>query len=277
MDVLKGIDCSAWNGQINWELVKNSGISFCFIKACEGITVIDKCFAENFKNAKQAGLQVGLYHYGHCNLNPQQSATFFANAVNSLGLGYGDLPLILDIEVTDNSTDVDGWAMSFLDALHNITGHQVGIYSGEWFASTYLKNTMIKYPWTFIAKYSTQAPSIKWSVWQETQTGTVPGISGNVDIDELLSTQIHEAVTYDISQVVVKDKLFDSIVSNNNVYVNWGALNELGTQHTYKGNGVMNINGKDVQGIVYKGDTYLLWSDLGTGLKAEKVNWFITN
>src|SRR5262249_22791906 len=60
---LKGIDVSNYQGKIDWQAVKKSGVVFAFAKATEGVDFVDKSFAANFKAMKAAGIIRGAYHF----------------------------------------------------------------------------------------------------------------------------------------------------------------------------------------------------------------------
>ena len=65
--MIKGIDVSKWQGNINFQKVKDSGISFVIIRAGYGnlTSQKDKCFEENYRKAKAAGFDVGAYWYSY--------------------------------------------------------------------------------------------------------------------------------------------------------------------------------------------------------------------
>ena len=65
--MIKGIDVSTWQGNIDFAKVKASGIDFVIIRAGYGreITQKDNCFERNYENAKAAGLDVGAYWYSY--------------------------------------------------------------------------------------------------------------------------------------------------------------------------------------------------------------------
>lgn len=61
--IYQGIDVSRWQGNINFSLVKKSGISIVYIKSSEGRSYIDPYFEKNYSESKANGLKVGFYHY----------------------------------------------------------------------------------------------------------------------------------------------------------------------------------------------------------------------
>ncbi|WJJ55347.1 hypothetical protein QB910_000103 [Dabrowskivirus KKP3916] len=273
------IDVSHYQGTVNMAKVHSAGIKDIGIKVSEGLTIIDPSWQTYYKDAEANGMNTMLYHFGHPSEDPIKQAEFFYNTAKALGLG--ELPMILDIETNDNNTkiDVDSWSIQFLDHLLSISNHDVGVYSSEWFATTYLPKTLAKYSFHWIAKYSTVAPTLKYAIWQKSQTGHVDGINTPVDIDEGVDSLLADAVTQTeetLFNVVVKDSVYSAFLVNGTTYVLWTALNEYGTPHTYKGNGLMTVNGVDVQGVVYQGDTYLPWTALAENIKPTAVKFLFT-
>lgn len=61
--IYQGIDVSRWQGNINFSLVKNSGINIVYIKSSEGLSYIDPYFEKNYSESKANGFKVGFYHY----------------------------------------------------------------------------------------------------------------------------------------------------------------------------------------------------------------------
>ena len=62
---IKGIDVSVWQGAIDFNAVRNSGVDFVIIRAGYGTNSKDKYFEENYRKAKAAGLHVGAYWYSY--------------------------------------------------------------------------------------------------------------------------------------------------------------------------------------------------------------------
>ncbi len=77
-------------------------------------------------------------------------------------------------------------------------------------------------------------------------------------------------------KVFVQDRPMKAIAVNNDTYVIWTALNMLGTPYKkLNDSGLFQINGKNVQGVIYNDETYFLYEDLYPGIKYEKV-WSFT-
>ncbi|MFD1674409.1 glycoside hydrolase family 25 protein [Alicyclobacillus fodiniaquatilis] len=282
-----GIDVSAYQGNINWEQVAQANISFAFIKATEGSNITDSKFPTNFPAAKAAGLLRGVY----CYARPGQSsaaiqANYFINTMKSNG-GFGELPPVLDVEDNGGLTNaaLATWIKDWVDLVASAAGKKPMIYTYPNFADTYLEPTLASSIPVWIANYDVSQPAnaagwTSWTFWQYSDTGSIPGINGNVDLDVYAGTVTDlkntyaptpASTTYPIFNVFVLDHPYSAIAVDNVTYVLWTALNTMGTPHVYKGNGVMTVNGKDVQGIVYQGSTYLPWDSLASSVKSEKV------
>lgn len=193
---IAGIDVSNYQGTINWSSVKKAGKVFAVAKATEGTTYTDPQFATNWKNMKAAGIIPGAYHYGHPGTDAVAQAKFFVNTVKAAYGGLsGGLQLVLDIETTDGESPatVSAWIKTFCTEIQTLTGKPAIIYTGFYFWRDDAGNSTNNYNCPlWIASYTT-SPSIPaaWSYytfWQYTDTGSVSGISGNVDLDKFNGT-----------------------------------------------------------------------------------------
>ena len=97
-----GIDVSHHQHLINWDTVAAQSIDFAFMKATEGEELVDKHFGYNWETAKAKGLKRGAYHFFHPTLSSFQQAI---NFINTVPLEYGDLPPVVDFEVTNGATE----------------------------------------------------------------------------------------------------------------------------------------------------------------------------
>jgi lysozyme len=190
---LNGIDVSSYQGTVNWTSVKNAGYSFGFAKATEGTTYTDADFSKNWANMKSAGLIRGAYHYGHPSISATAQAQYFVNAINAAG-GYNDtssLQLVLDLEDNDglSSSEVWTWVQAFMAEIKSLTGKPGIIYTGYYFWVDDVGNpdNNLDCP-LWIADYGVSSPMVPaawstWTFWQYSDSGSVPGVSGDVDLD----------------------------------------------------------------------------------------------
>jgi lysozyme len=183
---IQGFDISNYQGVINWKTFNATPYKFGFCKATEGTTFTDAKFKANYRGIKSAGLIRGAYHYGRPSTDPVTQANFFVNTVQPLS---GDLQLVLDLETTDGKTpaQVRAWTVAFINQLTARTGRPGIIYTGFYFWRDSAGNgTNLNCPlWlaAYVTDPSTLVPAAwsNWSFWQYTSSGTVSGISGNVD------------------------------------------------------------------------------------------------
>lgn len=103
---VRGIDVSAYQGDIDWELLSQQEIDFTFIKATEGSDFQDKLFAYNLENAMKTELQVGAYHFFSYDSQGETQAYNFINTVPKL---EGMLPPVIDIEFYGDKEEKPTW------------------------------------------------------------------------------------------------------------------------------------------------------------------------
>ncbi len=184
----RGIDISEFQGEIDFEEVKRSGIEAVYIRVGAG-EYTDEYFAENYERAKAAGLKTGFYHYVTARSvgEGRRQARFFA----SLAAGREpDMRLAMDFEYFGSLSvsQINAISEAYLDELTALTKKEAVIYSDLSNARDIFSRTLAeKYP-LWAAQYGADEPSAngKWREWvgfQYTDEGRVGGIYGNVDRD----------------------------------------------------------------------------------------------
>ncbi|WP_328800318.1 GH25 family lysozyme [Paenibacillus sp. LX16] len=192
----QGIDVSHYNGNIDWQQVAAAGKTFAFIKATEGTKYQDNQFLVNVQGARDANILVGAYHFLNATTadGARQEAANFVRAIDSAG-GRLDLPPVMDYENNPKGltpVQISEVAHAFLDEMERLTGRQPIVYTGNVFASKFDPTFSMYKLW--VARYSTtQKPTAvpawnSWWAWQYSSTGNVPGIQGQVDLDEYNGT-----------------------------------------------------------------------------------------
>lgn len=190
-----GIDVSKWQGEINWEQVKDSGVEFAIIRMgyqtdYDGDYVLDPYFVANIEGAKRVGLPVGIYFYSYAkNVNQaKEQAEWVRNNLKDYSI---DIGIAFDWESWNsfNTTGMSFYtinkvANTFLDSVIE-TEAEAGRRGFLYGSKTYLEK--IWYPTehdTWLAHYTSETNyQGKYSIWQMCDTGRVNGINGNVDID----------------------------------------------------------------------------------------------
>jgi lysozyme len=182
---LAGIDVSHFQGEVDWRAVAAAGVRFAFIKATEGLADIDPRFAQNWQQSRAAGLLRGAYHFLHPNLDAGQQAAHFLSVVT---LDDDALPPALDVEVTGG---VDPAALTacieaWLGSVEAVLRCKPVVYTDPSFWRQNVGADLGAYP-LWLACYAT-TPDIPatwpgWTFWQHSDSGSVEGIAGPVDLD----------------------------------------------------------------------------------------------
>jgi len=184
--VYDGIDVSSYQGSIDFEQVKASGIDVVYIKAGQGGGIIDPYFAENYEKALDAGMILGFYYY--VTATNTTEATTQAEEFYRLiqGKSFTARPAMDFESFSGLSTDqINAIGLTFMQALQSFSGILPMIYSD---AQTIWSNDFAVYP-LWVSDYdSTDVPADNdiWNYWtgyQYSNTGSVAGVSGNVDLD----------------------------------------------------------------------------------------------
>jgi lysozyme len=201
----QGIDVSHHQGTIDWVKAKASGkVDFAFVKASEGLGYVDPQFKRNAAEANGLNIPVGYYHYAHPETN---SALDEARAFVNVTKGYAaQLPYVLDLEgeASKLSTiDLTAWALAFMREVKRLTGASVMLYTGAYFARDEVGAALGEFP-LWVAHYGATTPLAngtwkEWTVFQYSSSGAVPGIVGNVDMNEY-NGSVSELVGYKLSK-----------------------------------------------------------------------------
>lgn len=159
-------------------------VSFVFIKATEGISMVDKDFSMNWKEAGRSGLKRGAYHFFRSSKDGAAQAELFIRTVGDLR--FRDLPPVLDIETIHRGGSrkkLNEEAIKWLKAIEAHYGKKPTVYAGASFAKDYLSKEITEnYP-VWIAHYEKDQPDFEgWTWWQFTDKAVVKGVPGLVDL-----------------------------------------------------------------------------------------------
>ncbi len=174
----RGIDVSKFQGNINWSKVaKDSTIRFVYIRATEGTTIQDPYYRANVKGARKAGLLVGSYHVYSSKTTAYQQ---MANIRKMVKKTDQDLAPVLDIEGHHAGRLYMERVDKLLELMHNEYGVRPVIYTSERVYKLHFSGKKYSKYHIFIANYRGY-PTTRFTLWQYTETGHCPGISGYVD------------------------------------------------------------------------------------------------
>lgn len=185
----RGIDVSKWNGTINWQKVKQSGIDFAIIREGYGKKSpiqIDKKFKENIEGAKSVGINCGVYHYSYADSidDAVNEAQFCLENIQGYALEY---PVIFDVEdkemlklTTRQRTDI---CRAFCEEIEK-NGYYAMIYANKNWLDNYLYADELLKPFDlWLAQWNINKPYYSCGIWQYSDIGKIDGINGNVDLN----------------------------------------------------------------------------------------------
>lgn len=180
---IHGVDVSHYQGEIDWNKLASQDVRFAYIKATEGSSHVDDKFAVNYKDAQEAGIRVGAYHFFSYD---SAGATQAENFINTVDACEGMMPPVADVEFYGDKNsnppkaeDVRRELGDFLDALEETYGMKPAIYTTEDLHERYIKGYFDEYPLWIRSIWSTPDRDINWTFWQYTDRGRLEGFSGD--------------------------------------------------------------------------------------------------
>ncbi len=192
---VEGIDVSKWQGAIDWDAVAASGVRYAFIRVNHGLDDIDEQFTYNWSEARRVGITRGAYQYFLPGEDAGEQAQLLLDLMGPLE--EGDLPPVLDVEEADGDTpeeirnDIHVW----MEQVEETIGMKPVIYTAKYFwqDGVGMPSDFLAHP-LWVANYEVDCPLIadpwsRWNFWQYTSSGSVSGISGNVDRDVFNGTE----------------------------------------------------------------------------------------
>ncbi len=208
---IRGIDISHYQDRIDWERLRNANVQrvplrFVFVKATEGVSMIDENFSDNFYQARQNDLIRGAYHFFVPDADARKQARFFLKQVH---LEEGDLPPVLDVEKVGrlSSEQLRKAVRTWLEIVEEHYGVKPILYTGASFKKKYLNDSIFnQYPY-WIAHYYVEKPTYEgsWNFWQYTDFGKIDGIQGNVDCN------IFNGSLQDLRKMTISAETLDNI------------------------------------------------------------------
>jgi GH25 family lysozyme M1 (1,4-beta-N-acetylmuramidase) len=226
---LEGLDVSQWQGPIDWAQVAAAGKRFALIRASAGNLTDDTTYATNRAGAKAAGLKVAAYHYANpcfrdgCDKTVRTLDDILGDALSEADHflaratpASGDLLPILDLEAYGQSAwyggaalttdELQAWVSTWLEEVRSTSGVQAMIYVSPNFWTIHMADStafaQAGYKFLWIAHWGVAAPRIPaanwdgngWTFWQYTNFGSVPGVSGRVDLDRYKGSTFDRAL-----------------------------------------------------------------------------------
>lgn len=196
----KGIDVSHFQGNIDWNKVKGN-IDFAILRlgwiGNNNNHTLDTKFETYYNACKSAGIPIGIYVYNYCNSEDtvKSGAEWTVNQLKDKGI---DLPIYIDME--DRSIEnlgkdkLTNICIAFNTVIEN-AGYWAGVYANlNWYTNYLNKDTIKARYTTWVAHYGISQDRYEgqYDMLQYSDTGTISGISGNVDMDIMYRYLINE-------------------------------------------------------------------------------------
>lgn len=183
---IQGVDVSHHQGAIDWRTLAADDVAFAYIKATEGADHVDPRFAFNWREAGDAGLYRGGYHFFTlCQPGARQAANFIAVAPRA----PGSLPPALDLEhmgpcrLGPTMPDVVAEARAFLDRVEAHYGVRPIIYTTREFHDAHLTALEGERFWIRSIGVEPRFRERDWIIWQHHNRGHKRGVSGPIDLN----------------------------------------------------------------------------------------------
>lgn len=195
----QGIDISAWQGNIDWDQVKNC-IEAIIIRAGYGKNNIDQKWVPNAEAVRDSSLDVGAYWFSYAYTADMayMEGCYAANAVKNK-FGDRQIPIAFDLEydsvayaakkgVKIGRAEATLFAIRFLTAVKEF-GYRPMLYTNIDYIRNYFDLGVIRAAipdlLLWVACWGSEPKDYNMAVWQYSSKGSVVGIIGNVDMDEV--------------------------------------------------------------------------------------------
>ncbi len=189
-----GIDVSEWQGDIDYEKVRDAGATFVMIRIGVKLSnreepALDKKFIQNIKNAKEAGLKVGVYLYSKA-LSSEEAIKEAKWIIDVLDGETLDLPIVFDWEIWGNWNsyhmsfhELNKMAYSFIDTVEE-AGYVGMLYGSKFYLENFWEDELFEHIW--LAHYASSTNYEGYMMWQFSNVGRIDGIYGDVDLNVMV-------------------------------------------------------------------------------------------
>lgn len=195
----KGIDVSYAQADIDFNAVKASGIDFVIIRAGargygSGDFIPDKYFDQNIEAASKAGLDIGIYFYTQAVTEEEaiEEAKFVLQKIAEHPNVEITYPIIMDVEgsagyriMSISNEQLNKNVTAFCEVIRQ-AGYYPMVYADQNFGEYKLDFSELPYDYWMACYRNTNTAFALWvpfTMWQYSDSGTVRGISGHVDLD----------------------------------------------------------------------------------------------
>lgn len=189
-----GIDVSEWQGDVDYEAVKEAGATFVMMRI--GVKLdsgeepaLDGQFLNNIVSAKEAGLKVGVYLYSKA-LSSEEAIEEARWVLKQLDGESLDLPIVFDWEIWGNWNsyhmsfhDLNLMAHSFIETVED-EGYEGMLYGSKFYLENFWEDEEFENIW--LAHYASNTSYEGYMMWQFSNVGRINGIYGDVDLNVMV-------------------------------------------------------------------------------------------
>ena len=181
---VQGVDVSHYQGKVDWSKLRQTGISFAFIKATEGSSSVDEQFTDNWRNASETDLCIGAYHFFSFDSPAEDQAALFCETVGGL---KGKLPPVVDVEYYGDKEkhppeeeETIAEIQNMMDILEEKYQVKPILYTTYKVYQRYIRGNFDHYPLWIRNVYYKPGPDLgrDWLFWQYTDTARMEGYHG---------------------------------------------------------------------------------------------------
>lgn len=190
-----GIDVSYWQGDIDWQQVKDAGVEFVMIRvgwrgSVQGVLDIDEYAQQNYEGAKAVGIDVGCYFFSQA-ISPEEAVEEAEYVLELIRDWELDMPVVYDweyISADSRTGNVDArlltdCTIAFCERIRQAGYTPMVYFNADQSHKQMFLEELTDYPF-WLAMYESEMDyPYKIQMWQYTDAGTVPGIAGNVDLN----------------------------------------------------------------------------------------------
>ena len=189
---IRGIDVSRYQGTVDWERVKAAGCQFAMLRAGYGTDTVDEQFRRNASECNRIGLPIGAYWFCYAD-SPADAQLEADGCLRTVAPYRLDYPVCYDIEqasvdyaarqgITVTPALAEQFVKRFCERIEE-KGYFAMFYTNKNFLDQYLNENIAKRYAFWYARYNGTFDGTDCGMWQYSDAGQVPGISGNVDLD----------------------------------------------------------------------------------------------
>lgn len=190
--VVRGMDVSGYQGNVNWSAAYSNGARFAYVKATEGTSYTNPYFAQQYNGSYKVGMIRGAYHFARPNVSSGATqADYFVAHGGGWSADGKTLPGAVDLEWNPYSggtcygktySGMVSWIRAFSDRYHYRTGRYPVIYTATswWSQCTGNTGAFASTNPLWIARYSSTVGTLPYdwgyhTFWQYADSGTFPG------------------------------------------------------------------------------------------------------